>query len=70
MECFEGLSALILKALTNKQEKVAYLKKKKKFFELFEVLLSDFQTLWREAVKQSIPNFGSTMSTNHFLDLL
>ena len=30
MECFEGLSALILKALTNKQEKVAYLKKKKK----------------------------------------
>ena len=29
MECFEGLSALILKALTNKQEKVAYLKKKK-----------------------------------------
>ena len=42
MECFEGLSALILKALTNKQEKVAYLKKKKgkKFkFELFEVLI-------------------------------
>ena len=40
MECFEGLSALILKALTNKQEKVAYLKKKKKLkFELFVVLL-------------------------------
>ena len=55
---------------TNKKKWLTWKRKKKFKFELFEVLLSDFQTLWREVVKQSIPNFGSPMSTNHFLDLL